>query len=180
MHHQFWTECSCTCRGTKLPIWFVAYWIFFTDILYFILQNSAIQPSKGRLLYIQLLLLVGFHILSQLILPLWNLQRRSKTWYMIYFGKVYDVDNPRAHVVNDKDKDKMLWRPKMCHILKSIWCMDSTYDILIRQLVNIMSVNQTRPDQKGSIRVLHTFLCLVFPVFDWKEATSRSLDQYNP
>ena len=69
------------------------------------LQNSAFQPSRGRLLYIHHVgRSVGCrHILSPLLLPPHNLQFRSETKPIVYLGKVYDADSLLADVNNEND-----------------------------------------------------------------------------
>ena len=223
MHHQFWTECSCTCRGTKLPIWFVANRTISKEILYFE------KPYKSRLLYIHPVVVVGclsrfvtinstsmksskkvrdiiYDIFEESVwcwqpsgtFYQWQRQNALKTQHVPLFLKSILVQG--FNIWHSDQSTGQLYSQKT-HLIGKVSYKGNGYttsddikhcDISI--LLNchwIFWQNQlhtgnfnlccsTRLDQKGSIRVLHTLICIFFSVFDWKEATSRSLDQYNP
>ena len=68
-------------------------------------------------------------------------------------------------------KTKCLNNPTCAIVLKDrrYKVNDFKSDTLTGQLINFLSVNQTRPDNMGSIRVLHTFLCLVNANFPFQD-----------
>ena len=106
----------------KLNPWSINVFVFvfciFILFLFLFLGNSASPSSRGRLLYIHPV--VGCHIKPSMMVR-----------YLIYFGQVYEVDNPSAHVEKDTDKHKM--PKKTQHVLfflsKKYWgFLDIKYD----------------------------------------------------